>query len=121
MKERILEFISYKGISKGEFEKACGFSNGYINAMRKGLGAEKVEKVLTIFPELSRIWLMTGEGSMLRIKTYSTPEEAEAANSEEYDRMRREIEQLKDTIERQNRVIDALTGASAKDKSHMAG
>lgn len=66
MKERILQFINYKGISNREFEIKCGMSNGYINSMRKGLGTLKIEQVLKQYPELNRNWLMTGEGEMLR-------------------------------------------------------
>lgn len=48
------------------FEEKCGLSNGYISSMRKGFGANKLNNVLNEFPELSRDWLLFGEGEMLK-------------------------------------------------------
>lgn len=64
IKERTLEFIKHKNISVKEFEIRCGLSNGYIAAMRKGFGADKLNNVLTEFPELNRDWLLYNEGEM---------------------------------------------------------
>lgn len=66
IKERTLEFIRYKGISMKLFETKCGLSSGYVTSMRKGYGSEKLNNVLSAFPELSREWLLYGEGEMLR-------------------------------------------------------
>ena len=49
-----------------EFEKACNLSSGYVTSMRKGYGQEKLNNVLTAFPDLNREWLVYGEGEMLR-------------------------------------------------------
>ena len=64
IKERTLEFIKHKNISVKEFEIRCGLSNGYVAAMRKGFGADKLNNVLTEFPELNRDWLLYNEGEM---------------------------------------------------------
>ena len=66
IKERIKQFINYKGITVKAFEIQCNLSNGYISSMRKGFGADKLNNVLTEFPELNRDWLLYGEGEMLR-------------------------------------------------------
>ena len=73
IKERTLEFIKCKKISVKEFENRCGLSNGYIGAMRKGFGTEKLNNVLTEFPELNRDWLLYGEGQMLIADTKNQP------------------------------------------------
>lgn len=65
IKERLIEFIKSQGISKSEFEKKSCLSNGYINNIREGMGADKVENVLRAFPMLNRSWLITGEGNMI--------------------------------------------------------
>lgn len=62
IKERTLEYIKSKNISVKEFETRCGLSNGYVAAMRKGFGADKLNNVLTAFPDLNRDWLLYGEG-----------------------------------------------------------
>ena len=71
IKDRTLDFVRYKGITIKSFEEICGLSSGYINSMRKGFGPEKLNNVLKSFPELSREWLLYGEGQML--KTQSNP------------------------------------------------
>lgn len=51
--------------------------------MRKGFGSDKLNNVLTAFPELNRDWLLYGEGEMLK----SPPERASAQgeNMKEYE------------------------------------
>lgn len=66
IKGRILEYIKYKEIPIKQFEERSNLSNGYISSMRKGFGTEKLENVLSAFPDLSRDWLLYGEGSMLK-------------------------------------------------------
>lgn len=65
VKERVYAFIEFKGISVKKFEELCSLSNGYVSSMRKGFGDDKLNNVLTMFPELSRDWLIYGEGEML--------------------------------------------------------
>lgn len=67
VKERLISFIKYKGVSQGVFERMCGMSNGYINNMRKSLGVEKLQNMLSVFPDLNREWLLYGEGTMLNL------------------------------------------------------
>ena len=69
IKERVLAFIKYKGLKMKVFENQCGLSSGYITSMRKGFGSEKLNNVLTQFPELNREWLLYGEGEMLNQPT----------------------------------------------------
>lgn len=68
VKERVYAFIEFKGISVKRFEELCSLSNGYVSSMRKGFGEDKLNNVLTMFPELSRDWLLYGEGEMLNPK-----------------------------------------------------
>lgn len=65
VKGRIVEFAKAKQITIRDFERKSGLSNGYVKAMRKGFGTEKLENVLSAFPNLSRDWLLYGEGPML--------------------------------------------------------
>ena len=71
IKDRIIKFIRYRGLRVKQFENICGLSNGYINSMRKGFGREKLENVLSMFPELTRDWIVYGEGEMLKPNTQS--------------------------------------------------
>lgn len=65
IKERTIQFVKHKGLKMKEFEELCKLSSGYVTSMRKGYGQEKLNNVLTVFPELNREWLLYGEGSML--------------------------------------------------------
>ena len=66
VKDRTIEFVKYKGITMKSFELKCGLSTGYVTSMRKGFGIDKLNNVLTAFPELNRDWLLYGEGEMLK-------------------------------------------------------
>lgn len=66
VKQRIIEFIKYKGIGQTKFEKAVGLSNGYLNQLRHAPSYEKIQMIIGAFPDLNEVWLLTGEGEMLK-------------------------------------------------------
>jgi hypothetical protein len=69
MLNRLKEYIDYKGISISAFEKSIGMSNAsFGKSLKKGgtIGADKLEIILKIYPEISLNWLVTGEGEMLK-------------------------------------------------------
>lgn len=65
MKERILQFIDYKGFSKRKFYAETGLSNGILDKT-SGLSVETLEKIYSVFPEINLEWLITGKGEMLK-------------------------------------------------------
>ncbi len=64
VKGRLMSFIKEKRLSKSEFERRCGLSNGYLNSTRGNFGTRKLEGILAAFPELNRDWLLYGKGEM---------------------------------------------------------
>ena len=66
VKQRLIEFLKKEGISNSEFSRRMGLSAGYIASIRKSIPEEKIEKLTKIFPQLSRDWLIYGEGEMYR-------------------------------------------------------
>lgn len=66
VKQRLIEFIKYKDLSQRKFEQLVGLSNGFVNNISKGIGADKMLKILSVFPELNQRWLLYNEGSMLQ-------------------------------------------------------
>ena len=66
--ERFREYLDAKGIANARAEKDCGFSNGLIgNALKTKttIGSDKLEKILSVYSDLSAEWLLRGVGSML--------------------------------------------------------
>lgn len=63
--ERLKIYLKLKKIGQTRFEKMAGLSNGYINGLRNAPGADKLQKILGTAKDLSREWLLTGEGDML--------------------------------------------------------
>ena len=65
VKQRLIRFYESKRLSKSEFERLCGLSNGYIDKLRHSPSAAKLESIYLRFPDLNKVWLLTGEGEML--------------------------------------------------------
>ncbi|MDR1340996.1 MAG: XRE family transcriptional regulator [Prevotellaceae bacterium] len=66
VKERIREYIKYKGISERKFcEMMGGVSLNCVNSIRKSIQTDKLKRITAAFPELNPIWILTGEGEML--------------------------------------------------------
>ena len=66
--QRLKEFIDYKGISIAAFEKSIGMSNAsFGKSLKMGgtIGADKIENILSVYPDLSAEWLMCGKGDMI--------------------------------------------------------
>ncbi|MDM1325892.1 helix-turn-helix transcriptional regulator [Myroides odoratimimus] len=65
LKERMLQFIEYKGITKNKFYTETGISNGVLDK-KSGLSMETVEKFYSTYPEINEKWILTGEGDMIK-------------------------------------------------------
>ena len=66
--ERFKAYLDAKGIKNAQAEAACGLSNGLIgNALKasSSIGSDKLEKILSAYPDLSAEWLLRGTGSMM--------------------------------------------------------
>lgn len=66
VKERLQKFLKEEGITASEFARKMELSPAYLASMRKSMPEEKVEKLTRLFPQLSRDWLLYGEGEMYR-------------------------------------------------------
>ncbi len=65
VKDRIIEVINFKRIAVSAFESKSGLSNGYIKNLKDAPSAVKLEDILNAYPDINRVWLLTGEGEML--------------------------------------------------------
>lgn len=75
VKERLISFIEYKGLSKNKFEQICGFSKRYVSNISVSLQPDKIERISLNFPDLNIGWLLTGEGEMIIPSTSVDPQQ----------------------------------------------
>lgn len=64
-----MQFIKYAGLSARQFDLSIGASNGYTLRMQKNnasVGSDVIENILKVYPQLNVVWLITGEGEMLK-------------------------------------------------------
>lgn len=66
VKDRLISFIEYLGLSKNRFEEICGLSKRYVSNISVSIQPDKIKKISLNFPELNTGWLLTGEGDMLK-------------------------------------------------------
>lgn len=65
VKERLIEFISYLGLGKSNFEKTIDKSNGFVDKVTDNIRPASVKAILDVYPMLNKEWLLTGGGSMI--------------------------------------------------------
>lgn len=71
MKQRIKEYLKYKGVKIIEFSATIGVSNAYISSIKKSIQPDKLTRIQECYPDLNIEWLVTGRGNML-----NTPQQA---------------------------------------------
>lgn len=67
-KQRILQYIESKGIGKPQFYNDLGIKRGLLDSdkMNSTVTDVVIAKILVAYTDINPIWLLTGEGSMLR-------------------------------------------------------
>lgn len=66
IKERILEYIKYKGITKNKFETTCGLPVRYVSNIGNSIQSDVIKKIILSYPDINLYWLLLGEGQMTR-------------------------------------------------------
>lgn len=137
--DRFLEYLDKKGISENKATVDCQLSQGLLYRAKIGMsdiGNKAVEKILETYADLSRVWLLTGEGEMLKISESKSISTELAADDRMVERllvllaekdkdMRVLIDMLKEKdekIEELRKELDARKGktASGADGSSVA-
>lgn len=73
LKERISAYCKLRGFSVSQFERAAQLPNGTFKAQTKSLREDGISKILHTFPDINRVWLLTGEGDMLSQDRHDAP------------------------------------------------
>jgi phage repressor protein C with HTH and peptisase S24 domain len=65
-KEKIIEYLKYKGVSKNKFYTATGLSTGFLDK-GSSLGVDKLRIIIDNYPDFNPDWLLAENGNMLKI------------------------------------------------------
>lgn len=65
-KEKIQQYLEFKGLSKNSFYKKTGLSIGFLDS-GKSYGLDKLKLIIDNYPDLSLDWLVYNEGEMIKI------------------------------------------------------
>ncbi|HMB63017.1 MAG TPA: hypothetical protein VKN36_08095 [Eudoraea sp.] len=107
--DRLMQFIKYAGLSARQFDISIGAGNGYTLRMKKNnasIGSDVIENIIKTYPQLNVVWLLTGEGNMLKQE-----EEPELLDFDQLPKEKqKEIEQIieKKIRERQEEELQRL-------------
>lgn len=74
LKEKILQYLEYKGVSKYECYQKTGITNG-IFSKKEGLSEENILRFLSYYADINLEWLFVGKGNMLREMSVDKPPE----------------------------------------------
>lgn len=69
VKERLIEYIKFKGISIRLFCRTSGLSESYVTSIRSSIQPDKLDKIAKHYPDLNIGWVLTGDGDMIKVST----------------------------------------------------
>lgn len=64
IRETLTSYLHQIGVSFRKLESQCGFSNGYFRTVGFNVPIDRINRILTVLPDLNRNWLLTGSGEM---------------------------------------------------------
>lgn len=108
IKDRIDEFIITKGLSDKAFESIIGISNG-LWRKAKSLSEDVLIKVIEHFPEIDEVWLLRGQGSMIKADN-SEPRLDDVPNSELLQLCRSLVENYQQRDDVMGKLVSMVKG-----------
>lgn len=123
--DRFIKYLEYKGISENKATVECGLSVGLIGQAKRGksdLGEKAIDKILNKYLELSKVWLLTGEGEMLNTSDHP-PIEIDPVSGGEINvrqlmnMMQKQMDMVNSVIEQNKQLLnknDKLVAENAK-------
>lgn len=107
IKVRILQYLELKGISRYAFYKDTGTTNGILT-QNNGISEENLLRFLSHYDDVNPIWLLTGEGEMLKTVTPQQPA-AELPKKNEREELTyiyfKELQKMHDLLQAQQETI----------------
>ena len=114
IKQKILQYLDFKGVSKYKFYQETGITNGILS-QSNGISEENLLRFLSVYKDISAEWLLTGNGSMLKTPTTSEP----PCNTVVTPLEDGEKGSMLDTINTQAHIIKDLTAKIATLESRL--
>jgi hypothetical protein len=75
LKQRLAEFLAYLNIGQAKFAETVGLSKGFANNAGDSIRSDNLQKISNAYPELNLVWLIMGEGEMLKEKNTQKTDE----------------------------------------------
>lgn len=108
VKEKIQEYLGYKGVSPTAAERELKWGVGALTKA-KSITVDRAKEFLLLYDDLSAEWLLRGEGEMLK----SSLPDSIAENSSLVEELKAEINMLKG----ENRVLREQVGLGERKGS----
>ena len=113
IKERLILLCDALKLTPNAFSESIGRDRSFVKSIKKEIRSDALEKIITTFPSVNLIWLITGEGDIF------IQEESDNALLQHY---RSENAELKNKIDNLNREIGRLEGRieeMGKETAHL--
>ncbi len=68
IQKRLYDLADALGISNREFSRSIGKSASYLPTLANDISLNVAVKILTVYPQVNIVWLVTGEGEMFLTK-----------------------------------------------------
>ncbi|WP_413532748.1 hypothetical protein [Empedobacter brevis] len=122
LKEKILQYIESKSVTKYEFYQKTGISNGVLS-QKSGLSEDNLLRFLSYYKDVNPEWLLTGKGSMLKEDAVNKVNQSitgdgniQSGNNtsitgdckEKVQELQKQLKEKDKEIERQKKQIDKL-------------
>jgi len=115
--DRFSMYMEAKQLNDNQVTRDCGLSVGLLNQARKGksdLGTKAIDKILNKYQDLSKVWLLTGEGTMLVENSASNGSHSSQAVGDGATATNSEgVKECLEIIRKQQESIDKLVDAIA--------
>lgn len=120
VKQRLMIFIEAIGSNPSAFERQADLSNGYLNSLRNSPSPSKLEGILKAYPQLNKVWLLTGEGEMLNDSESIPVRSAPPSERSDVDRFLSIIEAdhqlIREMVSKKDEEIDRLLAIMEADR-----
>lgn len=110
-KERLLNFLQYLKMGQNAFENSVSIPTGSICHWKNGnIPPKACEKIFNTYPQLNKIWILTGEGEMLIssvVPTGGQPREHRENTDQIVDANKKVLEQIQELAAAQKEAYAA--------------